>query len=167
MKPILWLDAQVLRFFTKVAKDSNWLMGWDNYFLAKTLLTILGGMSVFIHNWLGLLVLLSIYCPLWLAVNISKSDSEKAQLRQAKVLSDHLIDQNFRLSSLVLLILSISLGELLSYLTPAVTGMFLVAYLISIDKPPFQKSQAWQKIKSWFSFAVAAPQAEPIPVQSN
>jgi len=167
MRPILWLDQQILKFFTKIAKDINWLTGVDNFCLAKVVLVISGIVSICMHNWLELLVLLSICCPLWLIIDLAKSSSEKVQLRGIKVLSDHLADQNFRLNCLILLVLVIIFEKQISYVIPATEALWLVAYLITIDHSLFKKSQAWEKIRNWAGSLSAQPQAETIPVRSN
>lgn len=170
MKPILWVDAQILKFFTKMAKDFNWLTGKNNYFLAKVCVVIIALLSIFAgykHNWFIFVTGLFLLCPMmWNIISTSKSIVEKEQELGIKILSKHYADRQFRLCYLFLVVLAIIVFGL-GRTALTVTMLCAVSYLISIDKPPFKKSQAWQKIKSWFNSGLTQPQVETIPVRSN
>lgn len=176
MKPILWLDAQILRFFNKIAKDFNWLTGKDNFFLARAslLIVLLGEYVDTLYNKLDFLPCVTIIFGfyVWLIQRTSLED----RLRNVKDIKLHLELTFNRLFLILFFVFSAVCGYFSlpwfrpsSYLGMMVfgAGSIFVLYFVSLDQPPFKKSQAWQKIKEWFGSGVMQPQLEPIPVRSN
>lgn len=179
MKPILWVDAQILKFFTKIAKDFNWLTGKDNYFLARFCIVLACAFLVVMGLILPKFLLVAVMGSLGILLlsNQLVTNVEKEFLRQSQKAAKNIL---FNLG-LLMIRYAFLLGSVFIFFaarsrnihtaTMSVSIFCLsyasIGYLVSIDKPPFKKSQAWQKVKSWFSPGLTQPQAEPIPVRSN
>lgn len=177
MKPILWLDKQILKFFTKIAKDFNWLTGGDNFFLAKVFVMIffLKVLSSYylLFGFKSFMVLVGyVFClfpavQLYFVTSLEEQEQTKEQLDSVRFYnSDHGIPRLLYWFAFFIFSIPALLDK--SFLWGPTTMCFVVAwsYFVSIPKPPFKKSQAWQKIKGWLSPGFLRPQAEPIPVTS-
>jgi hypothetical protein len=150
VNPILWWDAQVLDLTQKFANWFNWLTGKDNYWLTKQLTLITASIwaidsyldSKSVWNFSPFLFFLWAYFHIR---NLEKHslDSELNQLKGYKNLLSLFAYTRVGFTALIMLGRTLRtnpdwidlIGE---------TCLILTLYLISIDKPPYQKSKAWE-----------------------
>jgi len=172
------IDRNLFKFFTKITRDLNWITGKDNFFFARSsvVMYLIGAILAFplLMVYLDFLnktffasfgaALLTI-SYVFIAQEDMKWISEleslivNEQLLGAKFLEiDHLLKVCRRMTLFITtFIIPIFLAFLFLY-GPVFSGgliifiIFKVAkdYFVSVEKPPFQKSQVLEKIRNWF-----------------
>ncbi|MEX2052924.1 MAG: hypothetical protein WD898_01715 [Candidatus Paceibacterota bacterium] len=166
MRAILWLDLGTLRFFNKISKDLSWLTGFSNFVWARISLAICAwalfkiqssifGSKVVVTFWLAMLIVSC--CGLDYVVYV---ESAREQLKRAK---DSFLFNGMRIMRLSLWLLILifywfnltdsGYYESLPFVA-ATVSLICWAYFLSIDRPPFQRSGAWQRVKRFFAPAV-------------
>ena len=155
MKPLLWIDAKLLQLFAQLAKKFNWLTGKDNFFLAKLSL-------VFYSICLSRLepvgvTIWALSLALGLIVTVEKGRSLE-RTTGAKNLDLWMALVILRIAGWADLVRRI---DFLWIVTTVCLASML--YFLSVDRPPFSRSQAREKLTDWLSSAVG-PLAHPIPV---
>ncbi|MDO8495788.1 MAG: hypothetical protein Q7S32_04760 [bacterium] len=144
---VLWIDFKLLEFFNFIAKRFNWLTGRDNFFLAK--ICLIG--ACFAHSSIrketssstifqAILGLLSIY--------LRERVVAREQENGVKDPLDAKIWFFLRMIALFFLAMPPYMPIAIHIYTVMAIAMY---YLISLDHPPFSRSQAWQKLKGWAS----------------
>lgn len=179
MRIILAIDSLVLRFFTKITKDFNWLTGLSNRAIALVFLAInhfyfFYAIFIILRSVSDLLVTgsfsFSVFCVLTFKL---MSISSKPNLHEAKDPTVFFILFSFRLGVLFLAVIT-SVGftiiykkTLYSCITFAV-AFIAWAYCCCVERPPFKKSRAWHKLKSWmFSSQPGLESATPVTVPNS
>ena len=155
MKPLLWIDAKLLHLFAQLTKKFNWLTGKDNFFLAKLSL-------VFYSICLSRLepvgfTIWALSLALGLIVTVEKGRSLE-RTTGAKNLDLWTALVILRIAGWADLVRRI---DFLWIVTTVCLASML--YFLSVDRPPFSRSQAREKLTDWLSTAVG-PLAHPAPV---
>lgn len=193
MKIIDRLDEKLLKFFENVARKFNWLTGKDNFFLARICcvlhaicyLIFFVSLSSFLppkFKGVGYLFVAvgAGMCSviLFTGFRLINSGEEIRKIEQeigAKNPFTHLMDEISRKESVVLflfVVFSLPFLFVLLFEISLKAGFYIllatwfhvcVRYFISIDKPPFNRSKVWEKIKDFFK---PIPVLKPIPIKA-
>ena len=163
---ILWIDAQILKFFTKIAKDFNWLTGKDNFFLAGLVVLVMliypplfkfCGYKIKYWYWLSVFAL-----PYLRYTRMEMIITQLEQLAGVK----HAYRLVIRFLNFLLVVIGLLFYWLLKSIYPLCSSGLAVVwvYLCHVDQPPFKKSQALQKIKGLFTGPADQLELRPAPV---
>ncbi|MBI2669960.1 MAG: hypothetical protein HYX20_02370 [Candidatus Yanofskybacteria bacterium] len=170
---ILWIDKQMLKFFNKIAKDFNWLTGLDNFFLAILMLG-LSQLESFLHFLIFSGVKYFIIMPLILFTvffKLTASYKKRLLVERHEGVKSAVLHIEMLMQRLWWLFLSLFVFFMYMYSNKTVLIfashilMWAWACFISIDQPPFKKSQVWQKIKNWLKNPSSqSNELVPVPV---
>ncbi len=183
------LDRACLRLAERASKWFNWLVGLDNFALARQLIyafcvyypVILAMLAVAAHGknfrvMLFMIPLATFYLwAVFCCINKTQCNKIAEQKRGVKELGMELTLRHLRRTSwtncalfavivAILRCLGARLVEWWLVILPLLLTFLAVVYLISIDKPPYSHSKAWEWLKSFFAIPQAAPALAPIPV---
>jgi hypothetical protein len=158
MKRLMWIDSRILQFFATLTKKFNWLTGKDNFFLAKfSLLLYCVSVSRFepigVTVWSGLLLLGLIF-------TVERSCVSE-QVRAAKELDLWIGLVVLRLATWV---------DLVRHFNPlwiaATVLLAAMLYFLSVERPPFSRSQAWEELQHAVRELAAPLAREPLVTRS-
>ncbi len=175
---LVWIDVQILKFFTKIAKDFNWLTGKDNFFLARVSIVLssccLIANGILLRSWFFFVLLGILHSAYYFYLTSLVEDcSLKEQLLGIKFRIKAIVGLGLRFFLLCVSAPYFYVGLMYAneYRKLFIGLFFMLIFcwkaFVDIDRPPFKKSQARQKIKSLLSSLVTKPQVEPITVQIN
>ncbi len=158
MKPLLWIDAKILQLFAALTKRFNWLTGKDNFFLAKLSL-VFYSICVSRLEPVGFTIW-AVALLLGLIFTVEKACSFEAS-RGAKNLDLWTGLIILRLAGWADLVRRIDLLWIITALCLA-----SMLYFLSVDRPPFSRSQAREKLRDWVAGAFGSL-VHPAPVTSR
>jgi hypothetical protein len=163
---VLWLTGQFVKKF-------NWLTGKDNFFLARVCCigaSFFFWVAVIIDNQ-SILVIPALYMfpfMFWGVRLVEKISEEERMAGIKKKYGDFLTEQSLRLLNLLANIFIFIIFIFLPHVESFMLGQSLVTamlYLISVDKPPYSRSRAWELLKGWFKAILSPlPALNPVPV---
>jgi hypothetical protein len=165
------LDRYCLQLAEHASKYFNWLTGLDNFTLARSMIKVLCAYLLLLlaimgatmnHFWETLnLVLLLVPMSVWyylMAIMPAERMKDYEQKLGAKQMDNEICLFDIRKGAWLTLLCVMGFplhhrGAAYTLLTcpPAVLTYLAVVYLISIDKPPYAKSKAWEWLKSLFA----------------
>ncbi|HEY3127954.1 MAG TPA: hypothetical protein VGL91_00720 [Acidobacteriota bacterium] len=155
MKPLLWIDAKILQLFALLTKKFNWLTGKDNFFLAKLCL-VFYSICLSRSEPVGFTIwALSLALGLIVTVERGRSLETTTGAKNLDLWSALVI---LRIAGWADLVRRIDFHWIVTTVCLA-----SILYFLSVDRPPFRRSQAREKLADWLSSAVG-PLAHPAPV---
>ncbi len=188
MRAFEWIDPRMLKIFEKIADRFNWLTGKDNFVLAKIFAVINGIIfwltltiiiSQIFSDQLIIIIISVILCidfyfvckRFFKLINEFEAEWLKQQEGDLRNLAFYIELKLCRLIAwcrlfypcfVCLIVILYKLLFVLNLLAWLVwISDLAVFYLISLDKPPFAKSRALQRLKSKISEFV--PEKDPLP----
>jgi hypothetical protein len=168
------IDEKLLQLTSRFVKKFNWLTGKDNFFLAR-------GCCIVASFFFWVLVIRKgLYCmifpalimfPLgfW-AVSREEQESERERGAGAKDYVRFTARAILRRGLLVVIVFLCTFSSSapdLDYAFFSLAYLFLLVsyYFLSVDKPPFSRSRAWEWLKGKTkTFLAPAPVLSPVPV---
>ena len=170
----IWVDSQLLKFASSLAKKFNWLTGKDNFWLSYQLM-IIGFIDLVVAYYCaqldnkgqmqmlaGIILTISV-SPLIKVMEITKSERQETKILELELY--FLFIRLVLLLSVLGVFIRFTYNQVYIFRCIWVTCSTLAFYLASIDKPPFSKSKAWELLKDKIQFSFLP--LKPIPVNNR
>ena len=172
------VDAWLLALAEKVVKKLNWWTGKDNFSFAwfvntlvrtSTLITVAAMSLLFVAGFIAIFALWGFFLMRILirSAEVMKTSEQmrgvkltELESRLATLRAIHFLEL---LISFVLAAYAVSSGVPWGIFALPCMAVFnlLIVYLVSVDRPPFAKSRAWESLKEFFTVR----ELVPVPVR--